>query len=73
MSFNKRNSYVVNKMPIPILGEIYYNGIRSIPFLLPIAKVLPWLALLVVIKTWFGGTKNSNERVMHSKVAVVTV
>lgn len=60
-------------MPIPILGEIYFNGVRSIPFLLPIAKVLPWLGLLIVIKTWFGGTKNANERVMHSKVAIVTV
>lgn len=60
-------------MPIPILGEIYYNGVRSIPFLLPVAKILPWIVLLIVIKTWFGGTKNVNERVMHSKVAIVTV
>jgi hypothetical protein len=60
-------------MPIPVLGEVYFNGIQSIPFLLPVLKVLPLIALLVLLKTWFGGAKNANERVMHGRVAIVTV
>ena len=60
-------------MPIPVLGEIYYNGISSVPYLIPALKVLPWVLLLVVLKTYFNGTKNGNERVMHGKVAIVTV
>ncbi|KAH8151231.1 uncharacterized protein LAJ45_04433 [Morchella importuna] len=59
-------------MPIPVLGEVYFNGIQSIPFLLPVLKVLPWIALLVLLKTWFGGARNANERVMHGRVAIVT-
>ena len=60
-------------MPIPILGEIYYNGIDSVPYLLPVLKVVPWVLVVVILKIYFNGYRNRNERVMHGKVAIITV
>jgi hypothetical protein len=60
-------------MPIPILGEVFFNGVDSIPWLPPALKVAPWLILLVFLKLYFSGASNINVRVMHSKVALVTV
>ncbi|PWW74464.1 NAD(P)-binding protein [Tuber magnatum] len=59
-------------MPIPTLGEIYYNGIDSVPYLLPILKVVPWILAVVILKIYFNGYRNRNERVMHGKVAIIT-
>ncbi|KAL7272235.1 hypothetical protein RUND412_004963 [Rhizina undulata] len=59
-------------MPIPIFGEIYYNGVNSIPYLSTILKIVPWIILVVIVKIYFNGAKNGNERVMHGKVAIVT-
>jgi len=60
-------------MPIPILGEVYYNGIDSVPYLLPILKVVPWVIIVAILKIYFNGYRNRNERVMHGKVAIITV
>ncbi|KAI5800572.1 hypothetical protein FPQ18DRAFT_315396 [Pyronema domesticum] len=59
-------------MPLNVLATAYYNGIAAVP-VLPIAiKYGPWLLLLAVLKLYFRGSQNRNERVMHSKVALVT-
>lgn len=60
-------------MPIPIFGEVYYNGLGAVPGLLPVLKLVPWLAVLYILKLYFNGTYNENVRVMHGKVAIVTV
>jgi len=60
-------------MPIPIFGEVYYNGLEALPWLATALKLVPWLAALYILKLYFNGTFNENVRVMHSKVAIVTV
>ncbi len=62
-----------SEMPIPILAEAIFNGVSSIPFATPILKTAPWLILIYLLKTYFGGASNTSERLMHSKVVVITV
>ena len=52
---------------------LFRSGIRAVPFLPTAIKFIPWLVLLVILKLYFNGTQNNEERVMHSKVAIVTV
>lgn len=60
-------------MPIPFLADVAVKGIYAIPFVVPVLKVLPWLVLLGVLKLYFGGGSNRSERLMASKVIMVTV
>lgn len=60
-------------MPIPILAEVANRGITSIPYVVPTFKVLPWLALAYMMKWYFGGASNRSERLMKSKVIMITV
>jgi hypothetical protein len=60
-------------MPLHILGEIYYNGIQAVPFLPLGLKFIPWLVLVIILRFYFDGAQNNQERVMHSKVVLVTV
>ena len=60
-------------MPIPLIGDIIFKGIDSVPFIYPILKTLPWLIALFLAKLWFGGAVNKSERLMHSKVIMITV
>ncbi|KAL9022752.1 MAG: hypothetical protein Q9185_000014 [Variospora sp. 1 TL-2023] len=59
-------------MPIPILAEVVNGGITSVPYLVPILKILPWLVLVYGMKWYFGGANNRSERLMKSKVVMVT-
>ncbi|KAL8942276.1 MAG: hypothetical protein Q9216_001749 [Gyalolechia sp. 2 TL-2023] len=59
-------------MPIPILTEVANNGVSTIPYVVPTLKVLPWLVLVYVLKWYFGGATTSSERLMKSKVVMVT-
>ncbi|KAI9842986.1 MAG: hypothetical protein M1838_002904 [Thelocarpon superellum] len=59
-------------MPIPILAEAVFNGLSSIPFVYPLLKLLPWLGLVYLLKVYFGGASNTSERLMHSKVVMIT-
>ncbi|KAI5815499.1 hypothetical protein BZA77DRAFT_344959 [Pyronema omphalodes] len=59
-------------MPLNVLATAYYNGIAAVPVLPLAIKYGPWLLLLAVLKLYFRGSQNRNERVMHSKVALVT-
>lgn len=60
-------------MPIPILVQGVTEGLSSIPYAYPILKVVPWVLLIVALKFYFGGARNRSERLMHSKVVMVTV
>ena len=64
-------------MPIPIVGQILGDGIESIPWAMPLIRrvlpVLPWLAVLYLVKWYCSGTSNTSERTMHGKVVLVTV
>lgn len=60
-------------MPLPILADALFKGISTIPFALPILKTLPWIVLVYLLKMYFGGASNTSERLMHSKIVMVTV
>ncbi|KAB2577433.1 putative short chain dehydrogenase reductase family protein [Lasiodiplodia theobromae] len=59
-------------MPVYIAVQALFDGIGSIPYAWTIIKTLPWLALLVLLKRYFGGVVNTSERNMHSKVVMIT-
>ncbi|OJD19374.1 hypothetical protein AJ78_00644 [Emergomyces pasteurianus Ep9510] len=54
-------------MPIPILAHWVVDGVSSIPYAVPTLKTALLVALIVLLKRYFGGTKNTSERLMHSK------
>ncbi|RAK88939.1 NAD(P)-binding protein [Aspergillus costaricaensis CBS 115574] len=59
-------------MPIPIITTAITEGTNSIPHLWSILKLLPWAVLLAALKYYFGGARNTSERLMHSKVVMIT-
>ena len=60
-------------MPIPLLSMVIQDGLSTIPFAIPILKTLPWLVLIYILKLFFGGPRNTSERLLHSKVIMITV
>lgn len=60
-------------MPIPLIAQGIQEGIGSIPYAWTVIKTAPWLLLLAALKYYFGGARNTSERLMHSKVVMVTV
>lgn len=60
-------------MVVYIAKQALLEGIGSVPYLWPILKVVPWLALIWILKTFFSGATNLAERKMHGKVVLVTV
>jgi hypothetical protein len=60
-------------MPIPFFVESVYNGLPNVQSLFSVLKALLWLVLIYFLKIYFGGAKNTSERLMHSKVVMVTV
>ncbi|CAI6248200.1 unnamed protein product [Periconia digitata] len=65
-------SHVNSTMPVYIFQQGLTKGISSIPFGWPIVKLAPCLALIYLLKWWFGGAVNTSERKMHSKVVMIT-
>jgi hypothetical protein len=63
----------IAKMPVPLAAQVLAEGLDSIPFIWPVLKSLPWIAVLVFLKLYFSGTSNASERNMHGKVVLVTV
>ncbi|RAH69191.1 putative oxidoreductase [Aspergillus aculeatinus CBS 121060] len=59
-------------MPIPLIVQGVTEGVSSIPFAWTILKLTPWILVIAVLKFYFGGARNSSERVMHSKVVMIT-
>lgn len=60
-------------MPVPILAEVVTGGFSSIPYLYTALKAAAWLVLIYALKTYFGGASNTSERLMHSKIVMITV
>lgn len=60
-------------MPIPIITQGIVEGLSSIPYSYTILKVLPFILIIAALKYYFGGARNDSERLMHSKVVMVTV
>lgn len=60
-------------MPIQILAEVSWRGLSSIPYGYTAVKVLACVLIISLLKYYFGGARNTSERVMHSKVVMVTV
>jgi hypothetical protein len=60
-------------MPVPILAELSERGITGVPYLWSTIKLLPWLAVLYLLKMYFSGAKCRAERLMHGKVVMITV
>jgi small-conductance mechanosensitive channel len=60
-------------MPIPIIVKGFQEGVSSIPFAWPVLRIAPWVLILSALKYYFGGARNTSERLMHSKVVMVTV
>ncbi|TKA82389.1 hypothetical protein B0A55_01401 [Friedmanniomyces simplex] len=59
-------------MPVYIATQAFLDGVDSVPFIWPILKILPWLGALYLVKIFFSGASNTNERNMHGKVVMVT-
>ncbi|KAL2852131.1 hypothetical protein BJX68DRAFT_59492 [Aspergillus pseudodeflectus] len=59
-------------MPIPLITKGITEGLSSIPHIYTVLKFAPWLLLIVALKYYFGGARNESERLMHSKVVMVT-
>ncbi|KAJ9648171.1 hypothetical protein H2201_002289 [Coniosporium apollinis] len=59
-------------MPVYIAAQGLFEGLGTIPFIWTILKTLPWLFLVYVLKLYLGGAANSSERLMHSKVVMMT-
>ncbi|PYH49636.1 putative oxidoreductase [Aspergillus saccharolyticus JOP 1030-1] len=59
-------------MPIPLIVQGVTEGLSSIPFAWTILKLAPWVLLVAALKFYFGGARNASERVMHSKVVMIT-
>lgn len=60
-------------MPIPLLAQGLQEGISSIPYAWTVLKIVPFVLLVAALKYYFGGARNGSERLMHSKVVMVTV
>ena len=60
-------------MPVDILATIAYNGISSVPYFSAILRSLPWLLVAYLIKTYARGVQSHSERILHSKVVMMTV
>ncbi|KAJ5741372.1 oxidoreductase C19A8.06 [Penicillium manginii] len=59
-------------MPIPIIAHGISEGISAIPYAWTALKFAPWLLLLAAAKYYFGGAPNTSERLLASKVVMVT-
>jgi len=60
-------------MPIPIIAHGLQEGISAIPHAWTVIRIAPWFILLAALKYYFGGARNTSERLMASKVVMVTV
>ena len=65
--------HLSSTMPVPVMTEIFYNGLHSVPWAPTVLKIAPYAAALYMLRWYFSGAKNSHERIMNSKVVMVTV
>lgn len=60
-------------MPIHILASVVFEGASLLPYVIPVLKAIAPLFSVWLLKTYFGGGRNTSERLMHSKVIMITV
>jgi len=60
-------------MVIPLVAKGLLDGISGLPYASNALKTIPWIALIVLLKIYFGGATSRSERLMHGKVVMVTV
>lgn len=60
-------------MPVPLVAQYFNEGLSSVPYTYTALKLALAGAVLWVLKTFFGGARNTSERNMHSKVVMMTV
>lgn len=60
-------------MVVPLIAQGFWGGLSTIPYAYTVLKTIPWIALVILLKVYFEGSKNRSERVMHGKVVIVTV
>ena len=60
-------------MPLPILAEVLWKGLSSIPYAYVGLKIALLGAVVGLVKYYFEGARNPSERPMHGKVVIVTV
>jgi NAD(P)-dependent dehydrogenase (short-subunit alcohol dehydrogenase family) len=59
-------------MPLNFISRIFFDGFSSVPYSSTILKVAFSIALIYLIKLYSSGARNSSERVLHGKVAIIT-
>ncbi|KAF3483052.1 oxidoreductase [Arthroderma uncinatum] len=59
-------------MPLPLLAEGASRGLSGIPYGYTALKTAAGLIAVTALKRYFGGARNVADRVMHSKVVMVT-
>ena len=60
-------------MPLPIVAEALSGKLGKIPYAFTILKATAWIAVVYLLRVYFGGAINQSERNMHSKVVMLTV
>ena len=60
-------------MPIPVLAEVFYNGLEAVPWAARALRIAPWVLLVSLFRWYFSGSTNHHERIMNSRVVMVTV
>ena len=63
----------IRNMVVPLIAQGFWGGLSTIPYAYTVLKIIPWIALVILLKVYFEGSKNRSERVMHGKVVIVTV
>lgn len=59
-------------MPIDFVANVIAREVTWLPSLWTMVKVVPVIFILVVVKLFSAGVKNTSERKMHGKVVLVT-
>ncbi|EED22132.1 oxidoreductase, short chain dehydrogenase/reductase family [Talaromyces stipitatus ATCC 10500] len=59
-------------MPIPLISHGITEGLSAIPHAYTAIKWAAVVAVVALLKYYFGGARNTSERLMHSKVVMIT-
>ncbi|OKL61313.1 hypothetical protein UA08_03553 [Talaromyces atroroseus] len=59
-------------MPIPIISHVLSEGLSAVPHVYTVFKWTAVAAIVALLKYYFGGARNTSERLMHSKVVMIT-
>lgn len=66
-------THTIAIMPIPLIVHGFTEGLSSLAAPFALLKIAACIGFIYLLKRYFGGATNGSERVMHSKVVMVTV